>query len=192
MNGLRLILCILLLSATVWAQGYRLGQNQLIVEAGDWSEWDFPKGSLDFSDEGVRPHFVQRQINAALNAGTFSREDVTGGIRRAGSNFDGAAQLMDGLEETYWEPDLDAPLRDWWVEVDLGRVVWAEKVVVKFVAEGVGDPFLQFKVLTSNGDEAFQGSQSFDYRVAGRSEGLNKTQRVFEYALRPAKSADRV
>ena len=188
--NLRLILYILLLSATVWAQGYRLEPNQLIISESDWSEWNFPAGSVDFSDEGVRPHFVRRQINASLNAGAFSREDVTGGIRRAGTNFDGAAQIMDGREDTYWEPELDAPLRDWWVEVDLGRVVWAEKVVVKFVAEGVGDPFLQFKVLTSNGDEAFQGSQSLDYRVAGRSEGLNKTQRVFEYALRPAKSAD--
>ena len=190
MNSMRAILYTLLLPATVWAQGYRLEPNQLIISESDWSGWNFPAGSVDFSDEGVRPHFVRRQINAALNAGAFSREDVTGGIRRAGTNFAGAAQIMDGREETYWEPALDAPLRDWWVEIDLGRVVWAEKVVVKFVAEGVGDPFLQFKVLTSNGDEAFQGSQSLDYRVAGRSEGLNKTQRVFEYALRPAKSAD--
>ena len=113
----------------------------MIVSESDWPGWNFPAGSVDFSDEGVRPHFVQRQINAALNAAAFSREDGTGGIRRAGTNFDGAAQLMDGLEETYWEPELDAPLRDWWVEVDSGRVVWAEKVVVKFVAEGVGDPF---------------------------------------------------
>jgi len=190
MNSMRAILYTLLFSAMAWAQGYRLEPNQLIISESDWPGWNFPKGSVDFSAEGVRPHFVRRQINAALNAGAFSREDVTGGIRRAGTNFDGAAQLMDGREETYWEPELDAPLRDWWVEVDLGRVVWAEKVVVKFVAEGVGDPFLQFKVLTSNGDEAFQGSQSLDYRVAGRSEGLNKTQRVFEYALRPAKLAD--
>ena len=190
MNGLRPMLYALLLATTAWAQGYRLEQNQLIVEESDWPGWKFPKGSLDFSPQGVRPHFVQRQINASLNAGTFSREDVPGGIRRAGTNLTGAAQLMDGQEATYWAPDLDAPLRDWWVEVDLGRVVWAEKVVVKFVAEGVGDPFLQFKVLTSNGDEAFQGSESLDYRVAGRSEGLNKTQRVFEYALRPSKSAD--
>ena len=190
MNSMRAILYTLLFSASVWSQGYRLEPNQLIISEGDWPGWNFPAGSVDFSAEGVRPHFVRRQINAALNAGAFSREDVTGGIRRAGTNFDGAAQLMDGREETYWEPALDAPLRDWWVEVDLGRVVWAEKVVVKFVGEGVGDPFLQFKVLTSNGDEAFQGSQSLDYRVAGRSEGLNKTQRVFEYALRPAKSAD--
>ena len=190
MNSMRLILYTLLLSAAVWAQGYRLEPNQLIISESDWPGWNFPAGSVDFSAEGVRPHFVRRQINASLNAGAFSREDVTGGIRRAGTNFAGAAQLMDGLEETYWEPELDGPLRDWWVELDLGRVVWAEKVVVKFVAEGMGDPFLQFKVLTSNGDEAFQGSQSLDYRVAGRSEGLNKTQRVFEYALRPAKSAD--
>jgi hypothetical protein len=191
MNSMRLILYTLLLPAVAWAQeGYRLEPNQLIISESDWPGWNFPAGSVDFSAEGVRPHFVQRQINAALNAAAFSREDATGGIRRAGTNFAGAAQLMDGLEETYWEPALDAPLRDWWVEVDLGRVVWAEKVVVKFVAAGVGDPFLQFKVLTSNGDEAFQGSQSLDYRVAGRSEGLNKTQRVFEYALRPAKPAD--
>ena len=110
MNGLRLILYALLLSATAWAQGYRLEPNQLIVEASDWPEWNFPKGSVDFGDEGVRPHFVRRQINASLNAGAFSREDVTGGIRRAGTNLAGAAQLMDGQEETYWEPDLDAPL----------------------------------------------------------------------------------
>ena len=190
MNSMRTILYTLLLPIVAWAQGYRLEPDQLIISESDWPGWNFPAGSVDFSDEGVRPHFVRRQINAALNAAAFSREDVTGGIRRAGTNFDGAAQIMDGREETYWEPELDAPLRDWWVEVDLGRVVWAEKVVVKFVAEGVGDPFLQFKVLTSNGDEAFQGSQSLDYRVAGRSEGLNKTQRVFEYALRPAKLAD--
>ena len=36
----------------------------------------------------------------------------------------------------------------------------------------------------------FRAVRVLDYRVAGRSEGLNKTQRVFEYALRPAKSAD--
>lgn len=190
MNNMRAILYTLLLPVVAWAQGYRLEPNQLIVRESDWPGWNFPAGSVDFSDEGVRPHFVRRQINASLNAGAFSREDMPGGIRRAGTNFAGAAHLMDGLEETYWEPDLAAPLRDWWVEVDLGRVVWAEKVVVKYVAEGAGDPFLQFKVLTSNGDEAFQGSQSLDYRVAGRSEGLNKTQRVFEYALRPTKLAD--
>ncbi len=184
------ILCVLLLSATAWAQGYRLEQNRLLVEESDWLEWDFPTGALDLSGAGVRPHFVGKKINAVLDAGNFIRGKVRGGIRAAGTDRAGAAQLIDGLEGTYWEPDLESPLRQWWVEVDLGRVVWAEKGVVKFGAAGAGDPFLQFKVLTSNGDEAFQGSQSLDYRVVGRSEGLNKTQRVFEYDLRSLKPGD--
>ena len=191
MNGMRVVIYALLLSATAWAQGYRLERNQLIVDESDWPEWNFPKGSVDFGDEGVRPHFVRQQINASLDAAAFTHgEEVEGGIRRAGTNLEGAAQIMDGLEETYWEPDLDASLRDWWVEMDLGRVVWAQKVVVKFAAEGAGDPFLQFKVLTSNGAPAFQQSESLSYKVAGRSEGLNKTQRVFEYNLRPLRRAD--
>jgi len=126
MNGLRVGLYVLLLTATAWAQGYRLEPDRLSVDPSDWAEWTFPKGSLDFGDEGVRPHFVRRQINAVLDAGAFTHgEEVQGGIRRAGTNLADAAQIMDGLEETYWEPDLDAPLREWWVEVDLGRVVLA-------------------------------------------------------------------
>ena len=191
MNSMRVAVFALLLFATAWAQGYRLERDQLTIGESDWSEWNFPKGSVGFSDAGVRPHFVRQQINASLDAASFTHgEDIKGGVRRVGTNLDGAEGVMDGLLETYWEPDLDAPLRDWWIEIDLGRVVWAQKVVVKFVDEGGGDPFLQFKVLTSNGDPAFQQSESLNYRVAGRSEGLNKTQRVFEYDLRPLRRPD--
>ena len=103
MNGMRLMLFVLMLSATAWAQGYRLEQNQLIVEESDWSEWEFPTGALDLSSEGVRPHFVKRHINAALNAGDFVHGETNGGIRRAGTNLDEAARIMDGQEDTYWE-----------------------------------------------------------------------------------------
>ena len=109
MNGMRLMLIVSVLCATAWAQGYRLEQNQLIVAESDWSEWDFPTGALDLSSEGVRPHFVKRHINAALNAGDFVHEKTSGGIRRAGTNLDEAARVMDGADSTYWEPDLDAP-----------------------------------------------------------------------------------
>ena len=191
MNSMGVIFYVLLLAATAGAQGYRLERDQLIFGENHWPEWNFPAGSVDFDDEGVRPHFVRQQTNASLDAGSFTHGDgVQGGIRRAGTNAVGAEQLMDGREDTYWEPDLDTPLRDWWVEIDLGRVVWAQKVVVKFVGEGAGDPFLQFKVLTSNGDPAFQQSESLSYKVAGRSEGLNKSQRVFEYDLRPSRRPD--
>ena len=84
MNSMRLILYTLLFSAPVWAEGYRLEPNQLIISESDWPGWNFPAGSVDFSDEGVRPHFVRRQTNAALNAGGLQprgrdRRHPTGG-----------------------------------------------------------------------------------------------------------------
>ena len=102
----------------------------------------------------------------------------------------GAANILDGRGDTFWEPDLADALDKWWVEIDLGRLVWAQKVVVKFAAEGQGDPFLQFKVLTANGDPAFLQSESFNYLPAGHSEGLNKSQRVYEFELQPTRKVD--
>ena len=65
-----------------------------------------------------------------------------------------------------------------------------QKIVVKFVGEEVGDPLLQFNLLTSNGLSAFQQSEALNYVLVGRSEGLNKTQRVFEFDLQPSLRAD--
>ena len=44
MNTFCVLLYALLLSATAWAQGYRLEQNRLIVEESDWLEWGFSHG----------------------------------------------------------------------------------------------------------------------------------------------------
>ena len=181
----------LLTASAAWCQAYQLDDNGLNVAAEHWPAWNFPAGSLDFSAEGVRPTFVREQINAALDASTFKHADgVQGGIRNAGTNLAGAANILDGREDTFWEPDLADALDTWWVEIDLGRLVWAQKVVVKFAAEGAGDPFLQFKVLTANGDPAFLQSESFNYLPAGHSEGLNKSQRVYEFELQPTRTVD--
>ena len=145
----------LLTASAAWSQAYQLDDNELNVAAEHWPAWNFPAGSLDFSAEGVRPAFVREQVNASLDASAFTYADgVQGGIRNAGTNRAGAALILDGREDTFWEPDLADALDTWWVEIDLGRLVWAQKVVVKFAAEGAGDPFLQFKVLTANGESA--------------------------------------
>lgn len=181
----------LLTASAAWGQAYQLDDNELIVAAEHWPAWNFPAGSLDFSAEGVRPAFVREQVNASLDASAFTYSDgVQGGIRNAGTNRAGAAHILDGREDTFWEPDLADALDTWWVEIDLGRLVWAQKVVVKFAAEGAGDPFLQFKVLTANGDPAFLQSESFNYLPAGHSEGLNKSQRVYEFELQPTRKVD--
>ncbi len=191
MTRLWLVACALLIAAAAWPQGYRLEADRVAVDESNWAEWEVAAGTVQFSPEGVRPNFIRAQINAALDAVHFVYgDDVRGGIRAAGVNVGAAANAIDGQEDTFWEPDLDAPLRDWWIEIDLGRLVWARKIVVKFAPEGMGDPFLQFKVLTSNGLPAFSQSKALRFAPAGRSEGLNKTQRVFEFELKPSQEAD--
>ena len=56
------------------------------------------------------------------------------------SNVADVAKVFDGDMTTYWEP---APPSDevnlalqWWFIVDLGRLVFAKKLVVRFVEEG--------------------------------------------------------
>ena len=191
MTRLWLVACALLLAAAARPQGYRLESDRVAVDESDWAEWEVAAGTVQFGPQGVRPHRIRAQINAALDAPNFVYgEDVQGGVRAAGVNWAEAAHVIDGQEDTFWEPDLDAPLRDWWVEIDLGRLVWARKIVVKFAPQGTGDPFLQFKVLTSNGLPAFSQSKALRFAQAGRSEGLNKTQRVFEFDLKPSQEAD--
>ena len=184
----------LLLVFSVGAQeGYRLEANRVVVDEDNWQAWNFPAGTVKFDDRGGRPQFANSEINAAFDAHTFfSADEEPGGVRKAGSNLRNAANIIDGNSSTYWEPDPNVPLRDWWVEIDLGRTVWARKIVVKFVdgVEVQGDPFLQFRLLTSSGLPAFLQSKTLDFIGAGRSEGLNKTQRVFEFYLEPNWEAD--
>ena len=191
MNTLRNIGLALLIAAAAWAQGYRLEPGRLIVEETHWQDWSVPHGTVQFSAAGVQSRFIREQTNAVLDASTFTYGDgVQGGIRAAGTNLAEAGHVIDGREDTFWEPDPDAPVRNWWVEIDLGRLVWVKKVVVKFAGEGQGDPFLQFKAFTSNGAPAFLQSKNLNYRKVGHSEGRNKTQRIFEFGLKPTLKAD--
>ncbi len=186
----RLFLGVLLIAGAAWSQGYRVEPGRVVVAGEDWQDWAFPTGTLVMEGGSIKPVFVKDQANAVLDASRFVREEIPGGIRSAGTNPQQAANVIDGDDNTFWEPAADAPLDQWWVEIDLGRVVWTEKIVVKFIAEGQGDPMLQFKVLTSNGLPAFSQSKALNYLIAGRNEGLNKTQRVFEFELRPTVAAD--
>ena len=105
---------------------------------------------------------------------------VRPGISRAGSNVEMAANLLDGDESTYWEPDLADTSDNWWVEVDLGRAVVVEKVVLRFVDEGSGDPFRQFRVLTSPEQRVLEAEDSeLNFSVVGGTVAPNVDQRTF-------------
>ena len=84
------------------------------------------------------------------------------------------------------EPDSADPLRDWVLEIDLGRLVSATKVVVRFAEEG--DPFLQFRVHSAGGQNPFgtaDRSGALDYTLVGGTTQPNRDQRVFEFDLAP-------
>ena len=88
---------------------------------------------------------MRKDINAALNAEQTSLAGEGGVV--AASNQGEAGHVIDGDIGTTWAPDPDSPLGNWAIMVNLGRIVIAQKIVVRFAEAGQGDPFLQFKVL---------------------------------------------
>ncbi len=190
-----LICSALTLSAVgqCWGQeGYSLESGKVVVDSREhWERWHSAANTVQISDEGVKPSFIRKHtsleidgeevvvpgINAALNA---NAAEFGGGILAAGSNRPSDIDLMDGRMDTYWGPDTSDLLEDWWVQIDLGRTVSATKIILKFVGEELGDPFLQFKVTTSQGEKTI-GPRLFRTRFT--TDKPIKNERVIEIDL---------
>jgi hypothetical protein len=153
----------------------------------DWEWWTLPGGALRVTEDGwVVPTYIRKRINACLDAKEFVVErDETGnpvrwgGIKAAGSNASAAASILDGNPGTSWGPIRDTDRdgspdpEDWWVEVDLGRVVTADSVRIVFSRQA--DPFEQFKVYVSDGTPAFHAASGLlDYTLLGRTFQPNR------------------
>ncbi|HJP31228.1 MAG TPA: FlgD immunoglobulin-like domain containing protein [Candidatus Latescibacteria bacterium] len=174
------------------ADGYRLlGTRVLVNAASHWEAWEAQPGVRVIDASGsVRPRRLVDQFNAATNATEFSysllqdQEIVTqGGISAAGTNRDSALYLIDGDSTTFWEPDRDVSLDDWFAEIDLGRALIISRIELRFVDEVVGDPFLRFRVLISDGLPNFDNEKTF-FRV-GLVNRPNKDQRTFSFDIVP-------
>jgi hypothetical protein len=183
----RVAFLLLLLASALWAQdstGYRLEPDRLVMEApAHWRAWTGPPGALVVVDSALVPRFLHRRVNALANATQFQAitvggDTIIGGVQEVGSNPDAAPLIMDGDPATWWEPDPADSLANWYVEINLGRAVVAEQVVVRFAREG--DPFLKFRVLLSDG--ADQGPRF--YR-AGQVSQPNKDQYEFTFQVQP-------
>jgi len=89
-----------------------------VSRQSQWQQWNFPVGTLEFSRTGaVMPVKFRGVHNAALNAEDFthklvSGQEIQGGAWKAGSNPAAADNILDGDPDTYWQPDLDAPLEE--------------------------------------------------------------------------------
>ena len=199
-------LCMHFAVAKIEAQsGHRVGGNQVVINSrSHWENWQYAEGTLEISSRGeLSPHRWRRTTNAVLDVvdnvrwnppqdlekkdpADITLLDVIQGV----SNREDVVNVFDGDLTTYWEPDIasgDVELStQWWFTIDLGRIVMADKIIVKFVDEELGDPFLLFDVLVSNGQAppTAPASNSIDFRPVIQTLQPNKTQRVFEADLR--------
>ena len=105
------------------------------------------------------------------------------GISRVGSNPQAAKNILDGDPSTYWEPDRNDPLDKWWIEVDLGRVVAIDEILLHFVGEELGDPFLRFRILIAPDQEAIlEDAADVELVRVGGTQAPNRDQRDFSFA----------
>ena len=105
------------------------------------------------------------------------------GVSRVGSNGETAALIVDGDRSTYWEPDLATDSDKWWIEVDLGRTVVVEKVVLHFADAELGDPFRQFRIMLAPQQKLIQAqSRVLNFRVVGRTRAPNTDQRTMAFS----------
>ena len=131
-----------------WGQGHTIAGNRVVVDRqAHWQQWTFPAGTLDIDETGaVRPHFVPKNILATSDIAAFIKrgkgsEDAT--LRdalSAGTRAADLVHLFDGDLSTYWEPDPASPLRQWWFEIDLGRLVAATHIRLNIRRRGARRP----------------------------------------------------
>jgi len=205
--------CLVILSVSAaWAQdGYRLTSQSIKIDrASHWRAWAAPEGLVSISSDGVvQPRVLNTSVNASLNAADFTYElagalssyyansasdggvlRATGGIKSAKSSDRTALRVMDGDVTTYWEPDADDELADWQVEIDLGRLVSATHITIRFTEDAPddrADPFYQFRVHTATGQNPFDevSNPILEYQFAGGTTEPNLDQREFTFGLEP-------
>ena len=146
--------------------------------------------------DGLRPTFFRRNINAAPTAVDFTYPDlvraggnlVSGGAT-AKSNDALANNIIDGDLSTFWEPDtpvsyvgrLTRPgdfhidgLRNWEIEIDLGRLVFADSLTIIFPAgqledEFLGEPVKSFVLFASMGERfPFPLGNNLNFSIIGQ------------------------
>ncbi len=201
---------LLVRDVTAQTAGHRVGANQVTISGrSQWQNWSFSDGTVVISPSGaVRAQRVEKSTNAVLDIveylqynppASIAKKDpvdiVLGDAIKGGSNIEEVVNVFDGDMATYWEPATPSADRDlasqWWFVVDLGRVVFAEKLVVRFADEELGDPFLLFEVLVSDGlkPARLQGGDTPAFTTVLRTLSKNKTQRIFEIDLTRVQSS---
>ena len=197
LRSLTTVMLCLCIQEVSGQQGHTVRGNQVLVsQSTHWRAWQGASSLLEISASGsVIPVFMRKNINAALDVDSFSGAGE-GGIS-VGSNRVEARNAIDGDPSTSWGPDPASPLSDWWLELNLGRLVVVDKIIIRFAELEEGDPFLQFKVLgwrqpppRSTSKYELAGTDIPRFWEIGRTSRPIKFQRILEFEPRPTEGAD--
>ena len=161
--------------------GYEVLEDRILIEAPeDWAVWEAPTGARIIRDDGtVIPRLLRGNVNAVYSA----EDDSVVALAVADSNPEHAMLAVDGDPTTHWEPSGLDDISTWTFELDLQRTLIVNRIVIRFADEGEGDPFRQFRVLTSDGLVASGRAGEIFSRV-GLVRNLSG-QREFTFELTP-------
>ena len=163
-----------------------LSAQDLVFDTDDLATWQHPAGLVNVTDDGVIVKRFSRSSNAvadiddhaSITIGNFGSRPA-----RTPSNQFSADRVRDQDPTTWWKPNPNDAVQLWWIELDLGRAVVADKIRVIFPDEEGARPFAFFNLFTSPGIPVF-GSTSplIVYNRVGRPIN-NNTQQVVEFDL---------
>ena len=176
-----------LVAALLLPQSGLMAQN-LVFSGLDFETWKTPKGLVDVQADGIEVKRFGKSYNAVANAHEFSSVvigDLYGSVRpvRTPSNQADAHLVADQDPNTWWKPAADDATENFWVELDLGRAVIADKIRVVFPDTADAHPFTFFSVFTSPGvPVSFGGGKRIVFNRVGSPVNGN-TSRVVEFDL---------
>ena len=162
--------------------------QDLVFSGTDFESWDHPAGLVTPTDDGVEVERFGKTFNAVANADQFSSiviGDIYGSVRpvRSPSNQAEAHLVADQDPNTWWKPVADDPTENFWVELDLGRAVIAEKIRVIFPDTEDARPFRFFSVFMSPGiGVTFGGANRIVFDRVGKPVN-NNTASVVEFEI---------
>ena len=157
-----------------------------IDSKAQWDTWTFPRDIVIIDEDGsIKPVEFDQPSNAALDAANFTHKlrqggEAQGGVWKIGSGQATADRVVDGDPTTYWQPDQDAPLEDWWLEINLGRVVPVSSVRLTFPDEEGARPLQEFRVFAADGDREPKNQDVFQFHLIGGTTKRN-TETLVEY-----------
>ncbi len=178
----------IVVAVALWVSPAGLMAQNLVFSGSDFEAWDHPRGLVNVQDDGIEVIRFGKTFNAVANANEFSSVvigDLYGSVRpvRTPSNQATAHLVADQDPNTWWKPVADDPTENFWVELDLGRAVIADKIRVIFPDTPDARPFTFFSVFVSPGiGVTFGGGNRIVFNRVGRPVN-NNTSRVVEFDL---------